>query len=172
MADDAGSDVGDDSGYVEDVDYDENNEEGDEKPPTTAQDSDAEVDDAASESGEVRASRPELSRAPAVAKETILNTSNRIRNIVLVPREEWVTSDIMQRHEYASVIANRAAQISRGSAAFVDTAGLHCPIAIATKELYARKSPLIIRRIVGDDGPLTQFVEDRPAREMVLPPKA
>lgn len=91
------------------------------------------------------------------------------RYIRVVPPNERVTSDVMQRFEMAQIIAVRAVQIARTGRTFLpETVGALPPDAdaqyLAELELRSGNCPLKIRRRVGED----TFEEWLP-REMALP---
>ena len=102
--------------------------------------------------------------------DTVLKISNSPVTVYVVPPDERQTSNRLQISEAALIVAMRAEQISRGSAYFVDSKGLHSPESIAVKELIERKCPLILRRIVKDSSHLgKKKVEDWNVREMTIP---
>ena len=56
------------------------------------------------------------------------------------------TPNVLTKYERARAIGVRARMISMGDTVYVDTQGMEDEVAMATKELYAGKCPLIIRR--------------------------
>lgn len=102
--------------------------------------------------------------------DPILRASNKSCTVKLVPDEERMTDNRLQKAEAAYIIAMRAEQIAKHPTPFTDTGGLHDPVAIAFKELYDRRCPLKLRREVGT-GPAGEiFVEEWIVRKMTLPP--
>ncbi|XP_065178327.1 DNA-directed RNA polymerases I, II, and III subunit RPABC2-like [Sycon ciliatum] len=65
------------------------------------------------------------------------------------PRKR-VTTPYMTKYERARVLGTRALQISMNAPIMVELEGETDPLAIATKELKARKIPFIIRRYLPD----------------------
>jgi len=103
--------------------------------------------------------------AVAVMRET-QDVSHRV--VRVVPEGERRTSNIMSIYELVEAIGIRASQIEHGAPPFVDVTGLDDPIAQARKELFARKTPLILRREVAR-GPREILVEEWKVREMGFP---
>jgi DNA-directed RNA polymerase I, II, and III subunit RPABC2 len=123
------------------------------------------------ESGEGRlASRGAAAQRPRV--DPILRASNRPRPVRIVHPDDRVTDTRLQLAEAAMVLATRAQQIAKHATSFTDAAGLHDPVAIAQKELYDRRCPLRLRRVVGVGEGGEQLVEEFNVREMTLPPLA
>lgn len=65
---------------------------------------------------------------------------------------ELVTQHIhaLTKYERARIIGQRARMIGEGAPVYVDVKGMDDDVAMATKELYAGKCPLIIRRFHPD----------------------
>ena len=102
--------------------------------------------------------------------DPILRMSNKPRTIVVIPADERTTDNRLQKTEAALIIAKRAAQIARSRTSFTDAPGLHDPVSIAYKELFDRRTPLLLRRQVGTGPAGEQLVEEWSPREMALPP--
>lgn len=96
--------------------------------------------------------------------------SNKSAVVVLVPPDERLTDNVLRRTEAAQVLAMRAQQIAQFATSFVDHEGLHDPVAIAFKELFARRCPLSVRRAVGVGPAQEQLFEEWRVNEMTLPP--
>lgn len=96
--------------------------------------------------------------------------SNRSGAAVIVAPEERTTDNVLRRTEAAQVLAMRAQEIAQYATSFVDHAGLHDPVAIAFKELLARRCPLKVRRAVGVGPAQEQLYEEWRVNEMTLPP--
>ncbi len=175
---DNGSDAGGDDGVaIEDVEIvapDEDAEAADAGSDADDSDADAEAaDDDAVDAADIASAKPEKkaaesSRAPR-AKPTLLDVSNGHSRIIVVAPDDRVTTNILQNAERAAILAMRATQIEQWPTAFVDIAGLRDPHAIARKELYERRCPLVVRRTVGYEPNGDRVVEDWCPREMVLP---
>lgn len=139
--------------------------------------SDEEDESEAGEAGEGGEDEP-FEQAGAASKaapqrarvDPILRASNKPRIVRCVPPEERMTSHVLQKSEAAYIIATRAEQISKHPTAFVDIRGLHDPVAIAYKELFERRCPLVLRRPVGTGPAGEHLVEEWNPREMALPP--
>jgi DNA-directed RNA polymerase I, II, and III subunit RPABC2 len=80
-------------------------------------------------------------------------------NIDLLPLEgatttgasaKRITTPYMTKYERARVLGTRALQISMCAPVMVELEGETDPLAIAMKELKARKIPIIIRRFLPD----------------------
>ena len=109
-------------------------------------------------------------RPDRVKVDPLLRMSNKPRTVRLVAPDERRTSNWLQRPEAAYIIAMRARQIADGSTCFVDGDGLHDPVALAFKELLARRTPFALRRVVGSGPGGELIVEEWPVREMAIPP--
>lgn len=82
--------------------------------------------------------------------EENLHSSEYFKEIEIVKKEERVTSDIMSYYEFTEVIGIRETQISSGGTVYNEQSDLVNPFQLALKELFDKKSPLKIRRRVGD----------------------
>lgn len=90
------------------------------------------------------------------------------RKMMIVRGAGRVTSNNLTVAEATAAIATRAQEIANDPSLYTDGGGLTCPIEIAKKEFFARKSPLIVRRFVGYVGGV-ECVEEWPIRLMGLP---
>lgn len=70
------------------------------------------------------------------------------------------TQPILTKYEKANAIGTRARQIGQNFPVFVDVAGMEDEVAMARKELYAGKCPLIVRRTFPDHTPQNPHYED------------
>jgi|JI8StandDraft_1071087.scaffolds.fasta_scaffold526443_1 DNA-directed RNA polymerase subunit K/omega len=112
----------------------------------------------------------EVVEEEAEAEPDVIETNADNRRILqVVPRDERVTSEIIQLTELVEAIGIRTTEIERGSPVFTDYDSLSDPIAIARKEFYDRKSPLILQRQIGIDKNGIVHVEEWPVREMTYP---
>lgn len=82
--------------------------------------------------------------------EIVEAPSKYSKEIIVVKPENRRTSNIMSKYEMTEYISIRATQISQHNNCMVDTTGLDDPVAMAKRELMMRKTPLVIRRHVGD----------------------
>jgi DNA-directed RNA polymerase I, II, and III subunit RPABC2 len=100
------------------------------------------------------------------------DSSHTVDLIVVDPRDRK-TTHWLTKFEVTEIINIRSTQISLYANCLVDISGLSDPVAMAWKELYLRKTPLIIRRILGEkkctDGVLRSFVELWSPSEMTIP---
>jgi len=87
--------------------------------------------------------------------------------VKVIPSNERVSSNLMNEYEYARLISLRAKQIAAGSKVFINDedsiSHLTNATEIAKKELFDKRSPLIVRRKIGDR------YEYWTARELVIP---
>lgn len=93
----------------------------------------------------------------------------------IVPSEERVTSNALNKHEITEAIGIRITQIDNGSKKFVSSKGLYTSREIAWREIAERKSPLILSRKVREyveNGVKVEEVERWKVREMALPEQA
>ena len=102
--------------------------------------------------------------------DPILKMSNKPRVVRIVPPDERITDNRLQKSEAAYIIAMRSEQIAKFAKSFTATSGLHDPVAIAFKELLDRRCPLTLRRAVGTGPAGESLVEEWNVREMALPP--
>ena len=61
-----------------------------------------------------------------------------------------ITTKYLTKYERARILGTRALQISMNAPIMVDTDGETDPLKIATKELLARKIPILVRRHLPD----------------------
>ncbi|WFC98517.1 subunit common to RNA polymerases I, II, and III [Malassezia yamatoensis] len=66
------------------------------------------------------------------------------------PNAERITTPYMTKYEKARILGTRALQISMNAPVLVPTEGEIDPLAIAQKELVAKKIPLLVRRYLPD----------------------
>ncbi|KAL4398916.1 subunit common to RNA polymerases I, II, and III [Malassezia pachydermatis] len=66
------------------------------------------------------------------------------------PNKERITTPYMTKYEKARILGTRALQISMNAPVLVPTEGEMDPLAIAQKELVAKKIPLLVRRYLPD----------------------
>jgi DNA-directed RNA polymerase subunit K/omega len=81
--------------------------------------------------------------------EEDLHSSEYYRRIKIVSPEDRITSDIMTLFEFSEVIGIRASQIEKGSQVFTDVRDISSARDMAIKELFDRRSPLVIIRQTG-----------------------
>jgi DNA-directed RNA polymerase subunit K/omega len=81
-------------------------------------------------------------------KDSINNEYSK--EIIIVKEENKITSDVLTKFEITELVSIRATQIERRADCMIDTTGMTDPIVMARRELMARRSPLAIRRYVGD----------------------
>jgi DNA-directed RNA polymerase subunit K/omega len=96
--------------------------------------------------------------------ETLKN-NDWVREKIIVPPEERVTSHIMQSFEEVEVLARRAKQIAEGSPIYTDYEGLTEAAHIAKKELLDKKCPLSVMRQIKTNPPIFECWE---VNEMTL----
>ncbi len=76
--------------------------------------------------------------------------SKYIKEVIVVRPENMRTSNIMSKFEMTEHISIRAEEISKYNNCMVSIEGLSDPVMMAKRELMLRKSPLTLRRHVGD----------------------
>ena len=76
-------------------------------------------------------------------------SSDYFMEIKITPNNERVTSDFMTLFEFTEVVGIRTTRISQGAPIYIPPGHL-TPKQIAIQELFKKKSPLEIRRQVGD----------------------
>jgi len=79
-------------------------------------------------------------------KVDILSVSERKHT----PFDKRITTKYMTKYERARILGTRALQISMNAPVMVELEGEMDPLAIANKELKAKKIPIIIRRWMPD----------------------
>lgn len=98
------------------------------------------------------------------------------KDVMRVPNEKRITSDIMSQAEMTEAISIRCSQIAQNAVIMVDITGMSVddPIVIAKMEISARRCPLILRRVIyrlsdRKTGAVTDVVEDWDINEMIYP---
>jgi hypothetical protein len=90
--------------------------------------------------------------------------------IIVVKKENRITSDLMSAEEMTEAISERIRQLEKESIAFVDVSDLSDPASIAKREIMQRKCPLILRRCIGytldENGTQTSYYEYWDVNEM------
>lgn len=93
--------------------------------------------------------------------------------LMIVPNDDRRCSNMMTRYEVTEIINIRSRQIAKYANCLVDTSGVSDPIMQAWMELYARRTPLIIRRVLGERksalGTYQQYAELWRPCEMTIP---
>jgi len=80
-----------------------------------------------------------------------------------VPKDKRITTPFMTKYERARLLGTRALQISMNAPVMVELAGETDPLAIALKEMKAKKIPIIVRRYLPDGS-----YEDWSCDELIL----
>lgn len=96
--------------------------------------------------------------------------SSDTRKIIVVPSEEKQSSNMMTLAEVSRAIAIRAKQISNNPYSYTDIGDLSDAISIARKELFDRRSPLVLERRMGYTSAGESIVEMWTVRHMAFPP--
>lgn len=76
-------------------------------------------------------------------------SSDYFVEVKIIPDDERYTSDFMTLYEFTSVLGIRTQQISKDGQSYIESNDM-TPKETAIKELYEKKCPLKIRRVVGD----------------------
>jgi len=143
--------------YEEDEEYDEEVEEEEKE---TDEEEEPEID------FEAEIEEPEEKLKYVIQK---INENDKNHKIIKIrPPHLRITSHVIQVSEYVEAVGIRCTQIENGAPVFTDTTGYSSPIEMAKLEFIRRKSPLILVRVVRDDGAVCE-VEEFPVREMTFP---
>ena len=102
---------------------------------------------------------------------TVLQKSNIPRNIIVVQEQDKRTDNRLHRSECSNVLSMRAKQIATYGTHFASPPISTDVTEIAIKELFERKCPLMLRRIVGTASNGDTIVEIWDINTMTLPPK-
>lgn len=129
----------------------------------------APADDDADEADDVGAQGGHRARAEKPRTDPILRLANRHRTVHVVPPGERVTDNRLHKTEAARIIATRAQQIADTGTTFAQNGTHHDPVVLAYAELYERRCPLTLRRVVGSGAGGDVYVEEWSPREMALP---
>lgn len=86
----------------------------------------------------------------------------------LIPKDSYMSSNIMTHNEATEAIGIRASQIENGAPVFVDAAHLTDPIAQARFEFMERKNPLKLRRKMREEDNIVYYEEFK-VRKMSYP---
>jgi DNA-directed RNA polymerase subunit K/omega len=71
--------------------------------------------------------------------------------ITIIHDTNRITSDCMTKFEYTEVVSVRAANIQMGGVCFTDVSNIDDPILKAKKEIYDKKCPLSILRMIKEN---------------------
>lgn len=115
-----------------------------------------------------RPTREQDDRVPATLAQAAQAVGTR--RVIVVLEEERLTSNFMTVAEVTRAIALRAEQITKNPSAYTDTGDLSHAGDIARKELYDHRSPLVLRRQVGQTRAGEPIIEKWRVREMSYPP--
>lgn len=85
-------------------------------------------------------------------------------DVPMTKSTDRITLPRMTKYEKAHIIGVRASQLSAGATPFIDIENETNPLTIATKELYEKKIPFIVRRKLPD-----QTYEDWKIEELKIP---
>ena len=95
--------------------------------------------------------------------------SDGTRRIIVIAPEDRRSSNVMTRAEVTRAIAIRAQQISTHTHVYTPVGDLSDAISIATKELFDRRSPLMLERIVERTPAGEKCIEVWAVRKMAYP---
>jgi DNA-directed RNA polymerase subunit K/omega len=73
------------------------------------------------------------------------------KEIIITPRNQRRTSEVISLYEFADVVSNRAKQIEDNSIVFVDVGDEDDPIKMGEMEVRMRRCPLSIFRMVSEN---------------------
>lgn len=77
-----------------------------------------------------------------------INNPEIHKEIIIVPDNKRLTSEVITKFEFTEVVSIRAKQIENGSKVFSDTGNLSCPIKMAELEIKNKQCPLSIKRMI------------------------
>jgi len=147
--------IGNDESEDDSVDSDDDSNESDEESEEAKEEDAKEEDDVKDEDEDLDNVKEEdldkdiesLIYDPSIT----VDTENGINRRIIVQPEKRITSNMLTQLEMARAIAIRAANIdAKGhDNAFIDIKGCDSAGEIAKKELYSRRSPLVLFRHVG-----------------------
>jgi DNA-directed RNA polymerase I, II, and III subunit RPABC2 len=72
------------------------------------------------------------------------------REIIIVPMDDRITSNILTKFEIARIISVRATQIEKNNECYVDVSGLSNPVDMAERELVSGNCPISIIRMLNE----------------------
>lgn len=100
---------------------------------------------------DVPADMPMRMRADVHAKIVQTTNGQPIVECETVELSDRITPNLMSRFEHTECVNIRAAQIAAYNNCLVDVNDLDDPIEMAKRELAMRRSPLVLRRVVGSE---------------------
>ena len=98
--------------------------------------------------------------------EFVEHQVNNDLTVVIIPPNERVTSDLLNKFEVAAVVGARATQIADGDECFVETNENDTAINIAKRELDENRCPMCIEREIHRNKNMV-YVERIPVRELI-----
>lgn len=127
----------------------------DETNKKTKEKSDSELDSSSEHSEIIDDEEPDID---INNEDTIPNKTEKIRiykpvlhnQIVFIAPENRITSEYATKYECTEAISIRAKQIENGGTCFTDITNLTKPLDMARKELFDKKSPLDVIRMITD----------------------
>lgn len=119
---------------------------------------------------EIPARLPAARRRAATPADCSVAQTVGTRRIYVVAPEDRQSSNMMTLAEITRAIALRAQQISTRPYAYTDVGDLSDAISIARKELFDRRSPLKLERVMGRTPLGESIIEMWTVREMSYPP--
>ena len=125
-------------------------------------------DDVAEPSDDEDAAEPPVD---VIETPGLVRAQDDIKVIVVVAPEKMRTPSTMSLFEMTEHGSIRGAEISRWNNCMVDTTGLDDPVDMAKRELMMRRSPLELRRHVGDlvvDGKVESYYEIWSPNDMIF----
>lgn len=92
---------------------------------------------------------------------------------IKINNDKRLTTNMLTAYEQTEIISNRIEQICNGSEVFVDVKDLTTATEMAKRELFARRCPLKIHRVMGvtydrDRRKILEYVEEWDPNEMTL----
>lgn len=139
-------------------------------PPDEAEAEDAGDGEAGDGDGEAAGDGEGPAAEARPAAEEAAEAAAGTRRVIVVPDDERLSSNVMTLAEVTRAIALRAQQIATNPYIYTDAGDLDDAVSIARKELFDRRSPLVLERRMGRTPAGESIIEMWAVREMSYPP--
>jgi hypothetical protein len=90
----------------------------------------------------------------------------QMSEILITDPDQMLSSDILSDADLTSVLTERATDIGKGAAAFVDTTGCATPLDVAMREILEKRSPMCVFLYAGISPAGIPIVEKRSVNDM------
>jgi hypothetical protein len=133
-----------------------------------SEDADEDVEDLHRRPGS--SGRTQSARPPSRVGRQAAAAPADTRRIFVVPDDDRITSNCMTLAEATRAVAIRAEHLARYPYVFSEVVGVDQAKDLALAELLSRRSPLVLRRVVGRTLAGERIIERWRVREMAYPP--